>query len=105
MFRHAVCNILVYVIAMGTADVQAVCDVLKREEEEEKILIDKLKELLVENEVSEQSYTKVFFIPQPVVEKYTLLTINRNFMDRNHYSMKNLLLLVQCIYDICNFYI
>ena len=60
MFRHAVCNILVYVIAMGTADVQAVCDVLKREEEEEKILIDKLKELLVENKVSEQSYTKVF---------------------------------------------
>ena len=80
MFRHAVCNILVYVIAMGTADVQAVCDVLKREEEEEKILIDKLKELLVENKVSEQSYTKVFFIPQyTMVEKYTLLTINRNF--------------------------
>ena len=46
---------------MGTADVQAVCDVLKREEEEEKILIDKLKELLVENKVSEQSYTEVFF--------------------------------------------
>nr|XP_022296195.1 uncharacterized protein LOC111105974 [Crassostrea virginica]XP_022300119.1 uncharacterized protein LOC111108486 [Crassostrea virginica] len=37
--------------AMGTADVQAVCDVLKREEEEEKILIDKLKELLVENKL------------------------------------------------------
>ena len=46
---------------MGTADVQAVCDVLKREEEEETILIDKLKELLVENKVSEQSYTKGFF--------------------------------------------
>ena len=87
---------------MGTADVQAVCDVLKREEEEETILIDKLKELLVENKVSERSCTKVFFIPQSVVEKYTLLT-NGNFMDRNHYSTKIILLLVQCIYDICNF--
>ena len=61
MFIHAVCNIFLHVIAMGTADVQAVCDVLKREEEEEKILIDKLKELLVENKVSNQSYSVVFF--------------------------------------------
>lgn len=41
---------------MGTADVQAVCNVLKEEEEQEKTLLDKLNELLKENEVSQQLY-------------------------------------------------
>lgn len=44
------------VVAMGTADVQAVCNVLKEAEEQEKTLLDKLNELLNENKVSQQLY-------------------------------------------------
>lgn len=53
---HSVCPSTFNVVAMGTADVQAVCNVLKEEEEQEKTLLDKLNELLNENKVSQQLY-------------------------------------------------
>lgn len=53
---HSVSPSTFNVVAMGTADVQAVCNVLKEEEEQEKTLLDKLNELLNENKVSQQLY-------------------------------------------------
>lgn len=55
--------------ALGTADVQAVCNVLKEEEEQEKTLLDKLNELLKENKLTGEVKTGSGGKPGEVVIK------------------------------------